>query len=285
MAGYTLEIGRPAEPAAPPQVVRPEPASSPPPGEQKTPAAPGSPATGSATPIFGPGNNWGQMPAYRDLGGVRPPNFDPSRAPTDDAPHGYLTDGRPFSPYGNSAGRGKIRKVPQPSMEWKDQNIPRGAPGATPERRLAPGDLKPPASVAGLYTALDDAHKREVELVREIRTAHPESKVGDPVHPKAIAAGELMRSDPHFGPSTVADVITGATGFLALKLNDPSAKPKPKTIDEAAAKISEASRYYGISTDPKTAATFAAAIALLACFLPAILCGLGKLIDKIRGTK
>ena len=281
MEGYTLELATPA--ASPPNGARPPAAAPRPPTEQKPPAAPGSPALDSAAELYGPGNNWGQMPVYRDFGGVKPANFDTGRAPTDDAPHGWLNDGRPWSPYGNSAGRGKIRKVPQPSMEGKDQNIPRGAPGATPDRRLAPGDLKPPASVAGLYTALDDAHKREQELVREIRAKHPETKVGDPVHPKAIGAGELMRSDPHFGPSTVADVITGATGFLALKLEDPTAKPKPKTIDEAAAKISEASRYYGISTDPKTAATFAAVIALLACFLPAILCGLGKLIDKIRG--
>jgi hypothetical protein len=282
MTGYLLELKAPA-PAAPPKVV-PLPTVPPvPPAERKPPAAPGSAATDSAAPVYGPGNNWGQTPVYHDLGGVRPPDFDPGKPATPDAPLGFLKDGRPWSPYGNSAGRGKIRKVPQPSMEGKDQNVPRGAPGAVQDRRLAPGDLKPAPELANLYRGLDDAHRREQEIVAEIRRQHPAATVGDPVHPKAIGAGELMRPDPHFGPSTVADLLSGTTGFLAKKLGDPDARPKQKTIDEAADKVSKASQFYGISTDPKAAATFAAVVALLGVFLPALLCALGKLIDKIRG--
>jgi hypothetical protein len=272
MAEHVIELTKAAAGApAPPSPAAPQSAAAPAPAAAAPPVQTGK----------GPWNNWLQRPVYKPIAG-KPADWDPKRPATDDAPHGFLLNGDPFSPYGTTA-KGKIRGKAVPEMEKRDA-FAKVLDGKGAERRLAPTDLKPPAHVLGLYAALDDAHKREQELVREIRAKHPDTKIGDPIHPKEIGAGALQRTDPHFGPGTIGDVLTGTTGLLARKLKDPDAKPSPDTIKEAAQKISDASRYYGVNTDPKTTATAAAIIALLFVFAPAIISALGKLVDKVRGT-
>ncbi|MCK9629405.1 MAG: hypothetical protein M0R37_12550 [Bacteroidales bacterium] len=275
MAEHVIELtkaaaGAPAAatPAAP-SPAAPQPAAAP------VPAAAAQPAG------KGPWNNWLQPPVYKPVAG-KPADWDPSRPPTDEAPHGFLRSGDPWSPYGTTK-KGKIRGKAVPEMEKRDA-FAQVIDGKGTERRLAASDLKPPANVVGLYARIDEDYARLEQDMRELKSRHPETKYNTPPHPKEMGAGALQRTDPHFGPGTIGDVLTGTTGLLARKLKDPDAKPSPETIKEASQKISDASRYYGVNTDPKTTATAAAIIALLFVFAPAIISALGKLVDKVRGV-
>jgi hypothetical protein len=276
MAEYTLDLGRT------PASSTPSPSPAPPPIAA---AAPPAPAAAAPRPSSGrgPHNNWGQQPVYAPVT-AKPPDYDHSKTPTKDAPHGFKLNGDPWSPYGTTENRGKIRTRPVPEMKDRDP-CARAQAGVAGERRAAASDLKAPASVIGLYGAIDDEQKRLVELVQEVKRQHPESKYGIPPHPKSCGDGTLALASPHFGRGGIADVLKGVTGFLSKKLGDPDAKPSKETIEEAAEKIEIATKYYGINTDPKTTATVVALVAILFVLLPSIMSGLGKLIDKVRGDK
>lgn len=268
MAEIVLELARPAASnERPKQEARPAPAAAAPPAS-------------STPPARGPHNNWGQPVAYRDVH-EKPADFDGSRPPSDEAPLGYLRSGDPWSPYGTTE-KGRIRRRPSPTLEGRDP-VAKTAAGTLGQRRLAPSELKPPAAVVELYAAIDDTHRRLGELVRQVKQRHPESTYEIPPHPKALGAAGARLGDPQFEADAIADVLIGTTGGLSRLLGDPEARPSKDTIKDASKKIAEASRHYGINADPKTAATVAAVIAVVFCFAPAILCALGKLIDKIRG--
>lgn len=232
--------------------------------------APGSAPPAPADGAPGLGNNWNQQPSHKEVT-TRPKNYDAARPPDDAAPMGYLDDGRPWSPYGCTA-KGKIRRRPAESMAGRDPNKPQPAPGATgpvTPHRLAPSEQKPASDVKQLYGALEDVKKRERELVDRIKKEHPGSQVAEP-----------CRAEPAIGSATIEGFLVVATGFLADRLKDQDAKPSEKAIKEAAAKIAEATRYYGLDTNAKSTATFAAVFAIFICFLPAILAGLGKLFGQ-----
>jgi hypothetical protein len=266
-----------------------EPAAAPPASSPATPpiaaAAPSKPAaaapaaTGGRTPF----NNWMQPVSYVLVTG-KPSNFDHGRAPTPEAIHGFLTNGDPFSPYGTTEARGSIRKKPVPDMEGRDPCV-KAQGAAAGGRRVAAGDQKPVEDVAGLHAAIDADYKHMVDGVHELHKRHPATKWGVPPHPKTIGEGSVCLTDPLFVSGEIADVIKGVTGFLSRALKDPEAKPSGETIDNAAKKISAASKYYGINTDPKTMATALALLAILFCLLPAILSGGRKLINAVRGKK
>jgi hypothetical protein len=285
MAEFTIEVERPAQTPGGQQKaidrlealreVRP----AAPPAASPSPA----PSPASSAPTRGPHNNWLQRPAYKTIAG-KPQNYDPGKAPTDDAPHGFLQNGDPFSPYGCTE-RGRIRRLPVPSREGRDP-CAQAAAGDAGARRLAASDLKPAADVVGLHARIDEDYKRICDDVRELRQRHPETKYSIPPHPKEIGAGDGEKlGEPFIVEEMISDGLTGATGVISKWLKDPDAKPAKKSIEVASKRIAIASRYYGLDTDPKTTATVAAVVALLFVFAPAILCAIGKLIDKIRGDK
>lgn len=285
MADLILELGTPAQTpgAQQPTIDRLEglraarPAA---PSPARPPAAK-APAANPTPEGKGPWNNWGQ-PILRQQVTGKPADFDHTKPASKDAPHGYLKSGDPWSPYGCTSERGMIRTKPRPAMAGRDP-AEKVQAQTTADRRLAPAELKAPANVAGLYAAGNDALKRLNDIVAEIQQKHPDTKWRKVPHPQDMGTGGMIRTDPHFGPGTIGDILSGTTGILARKLGDPEAKPAPKTIQEASDKIADASRYYGLNTDPKTTATVVAVIALIMVFMPAILAGLGKLVDKVRG--
>jgi len=229
---------------------------------------------------LGPGNNWGQEVHYSEV--ALPSSFDHKRPPTAEAPLGWLDSGVPYSPYGVRPS-GKPRLRPSPSLKGREKHMP-GAPGAqSAEPRFAASQQKPPPELANLHAALDASHQREVEIVGEMRKRFPETKVGTPIHPMKLGSGEVVRADPLVGMSTIEWFLVIVTAWLAEKCGDEKLKPKEKALTEAAEKISVASKYYGINTDPKSAATGAAIFALIVVFLPYILHGAGKLFDKLAG--
>jgi hypothetical protein len=204
---------------------------------------PAAPEVDESAP--GPHNNWLQAVKYEDVTTL-PSDFDASREPTDDAPNGWLTDGRPFSPYGVRRKSGRPRRRPVPSQKGRDDHIVQ--PGTSQHSRFAPGK-KP-----------DNAEVRQREE-------------------------ELTPGESKFGAMTVEWVLIVITRFLAEKvIGDPTLKPDPKMLSEAAEKVSDASRYYGIDTSPKAAATFAAGFAVVALFLPYLLAGIDKFIEKRSNT-
>jgi hypothetical protein len=275
MAEHTLDLG--GAPAA-----APAPSPAPPPIAAAAPTT--KPAAAAPLPARGPHNNWMQPISYSTVIG-KPADFDHTR-PLDPkaAPFGWKTNGEPWSPYGTTEGRGRIRVRPVPEMKDRDPCAQAQA-GTAGARRVAAGDQKPAADVAGIHAAIDADYKHLVDSVHELKKRHPETKYGVPPHPKTIGEGGIALVDPHFGSGGIADVIKGVTGFLSRALKDPDAKPADDTIKEAANKISIASRYYGISTDPKTTATVVALLAILFCLMPAILSGGAKLINAVRGKK
>lgn len=231
-----------------------------------TPAAPVERAAPGAVGPDGPGNNWGQVPSPTEVT-AKPPNYDSSRPADAAAPLGYLDDGRPWSPYGCTAG-GKIRRVPRPAAAARDPNRPT-APGDGAAHRLAPGEQKAAADVKALYAAYEDAKKRQAEIGARIQKEHPGTQIA-----------ERVRDQPAIGGAVIEGFLKTATAFLAEKLEDPDARPTDKAITEAATSIREASRYYGIDTSNKAMATWAAVVSVFVCFLPAILSGLNKLLGK-----
>jgi len=264
-----------------------EPAAAPAPPSPTPPpipaAAPARPAVAAAPAGRTPFNNWLQPASYKLVTG-KPPNFDHSRAPTSEAPHGFVDGGDPWSPYGTTKLRGAIRPKPCPEMEGRDPCI-QAQGAAAGSRRVAAGDQKPVEDIAGINAAIDADYRHMCDGVAELKKRHPATKYGVPPHPKTIGEGAVCLTDPHFAPGGIADVIKGITGFLSRALHDPEAKPSQDTIDDAAKKISTASKYYGVSTDPKTLATALAVFAILFCLLPAIMSGGRKLIAAVRGKE
>jgi hypothetical protein len=249
--------------------------------EMRKPAAGPPPAKALYdTAKYGPFNNWGQTINYKEV--PRPGNYDFKRPTDSTAKLGYLADGRPFSPYGVTE-QGKIRTRPVPSMNGRDKAAP-GAPGApAPGRRVAPGDLKPPENVKNHYAALDELHKREQEHCAEIKRLHPETTYGQPVHPRDTGSGRVQLTDPLFTETELGGFLKVATRRIAKALDDKDVIPGDDAIELASKKVTAASRFYGLSDDPKVAATWGAVIALAFVFGPALLCAAGKLYDKIFG--
>lgn len=230
----------------------------------------------------GHGNNWGQ-PVSKVKVDVLPPDFDHGRQPDDAAPLGYKTNGDPWSPYGTTPN-GRVRRKPAPTMP-----TPKAEGNVSPlvDRRLAPGDRKPPAEVAGKYKQADDAHAYLNQLVREIQKEHPASGYNVVPHPREMAGG-AVKAEPSYAECTAEILLASTSGFLAEKvLKEPAAAAPKEMIHEAAMRISIASKYYSPETDPKIQATNAAVAAVIACFLPAILIAAGQLWEKFtrRGVK
>lgn len=254
------------------------------PSPSSTPSAP--PSSGSTSPARpssatkaagkGPGNNWNQPIAYRDVIG-KPEDFDPSRPPNDSARMGFLKNGDPWSPYGTTA-QGKIRTRPAPTLRGRD---PGGVPAAS-ERRLDPKNQKAPEDVKALYAALDDTHNRQRQLVAEIRSRHPESKLGPAIHPKETGDGTIARMSTDLGPEMIADGLKAVTNTIARRLG-PESKPSEKAIIKASEKIDAAAKFYGLDASPKGQATFAAVVALILVFLPAILIALDRVLERFTG--
>jgi hypothetical protein len=228
-----------------------------------------APAVAASTPQpkapagHGPHNNWGQVPAYRK---VEPPSdYDHKRPKTPEAPLGYLSDGRPWSPYGVRKTSGKPRLEPKPSMKGRDENVPAGGAGATTgptQRRLAPGEQKVPAEVQNLHNAFDDWYDRGLELHTELKKRHPETRYGRPVHPRDLGSGELVRATPVIGAPLIAYGLTLLCAFLSNLVGRPDLKPEEAAIKETATAIADASRYYGLDMSPKAQATWTALIAV-----------------------
>jgi len=218
----------------------------------------------------GPHNNWGQEIHYEK---VSPPDdFDAERSADDTARLGYLRDGRPWSPYGTFESGG-IRKTPT-----KRPAKAAGAAGDGPRRRYAAGDKKPVEDVEGLYTDLDDCHAREVDLVKRIRERHPESRMGDPIHPRDLADGAYVRSEPMIGSTMAADMLIFITAAWAGAIGDPQAAPGPKAIDDAGVRVQRWSAHWGVGQDQKTNDAAMAIVALLFVFGPLIIASVKKLI-------
>lgn len=244
------------------------------------PPSPASTSPGYDHAKWSPANNWGQVPAYKKLE-QKPSDYDHARTPTDEAPLGYLLDGRPYSPYGNRPKSGKPRLEPVPSREGRDPNAP-AAPGAATaaaqNHRYAPGEQKVPTDVVNLHNSIDECHTRMKGLYDELKKRHPETRYGAPVHPREVGAGALVRGSPLITAKMFEFLLEMFCAFCAKLVGKPEMTPDAEGVKETAAAFADASRYYGLDLTPKAQATTVALFSVCVLVSPYILEGGRRLL-------
>lgn len=242
-------------------------------------AAAGNPAPAASSPAAAAEPTYvDQRPAAADVRrGVvytvqvpDPPGLNKSKIGEEKktAPLGRWPDGTPYAPYGTTPG-GKIRRRP---VARPDANKPKDQAPPTAGHKV------PPGQAANLYAQLDTNVAHQKKIIEAIKAAHPETEL-QAIDPRDIKA-RLHRADPITGPAVIEDFLSSTTEFVRVRGKFEHG-PNPATIKEAAAKIAEASKYYGVLWDPKKALTIAAVFATLGCFGGFFLEGLGRFLDGV----
>lgn len=199
----------------------------------------------------------------------RPPaDWDSGRKQTARAPWGYRTSGEKWAPFGLTPKWNKPKLNP---------DGPKAATGGA-ERAAEGRKFNAKDKYENPYARLDWLHAEEVRIVQQIREQHADTELGDPIHPKDITF-RRKHDDPLSDPASTENTITLLTNVVGHKFGvPPSALPSPEKVKRTGELVADASRYYGVSLDPKSLATIKAVSAVVGCFAGI---GLHVLLTKI----